>query len=162
MRLRDMGGIIVVDFIDMKDQAHREAVYKQMKKEMQKDRAKHSILPLTKFGLMQITRQRVRPEITLLNFEPCPVCNGTGQVTPTILIIDEIESKLQTISEDKPLSKVLLKTHPFIHAYLTKGLFPIAFKWRMKYKINLKVVPDKNYYFLEYNFFTPKGEKIDF
>ncbi len=162
MRLRDMGGIIVVDFIDMKDQAHREAVYKQMKKEMQKDRAKHSILPLTKFGLMQITRQRVRPEITLLNFEPCPVCNGTGQVTPTILIIDEIESKLQTISEDKRLSKVWLKTHPFIHAYLTKGLFPIAFKWRMKYKINLKVVPDKNYYFLEYNFFTPKGEKIDF
>ncbi len=162
MRLRDMGGIIVVDFIDMKDQGHREAVYKKMKQEMQKDRAKHNILPLTKFGLMQITRQRVRPEVSLINFEPCPVCNGTGQVTPTILIIDEIESKLQAIAEDKKFKKVLLKTHPFINAYLTKGFVSIAAKWKVKYGVKLKLEADKNYYFLEYNFFDSNGEKISF
>ncbi len=159
MRLRDMGGIIVVDFIDMKSQQHREAVYKQMKKEMQKDRAKHSILPLTKFGLMQITRQRIRPEVSLIHFEPCPVCNGTGQVTPTILLTDEIESKLQTVLEDHK-GKITIKLHPYIHAYLTKGLISKALKWKLKYGKNIKFVPDSNYYLLEYNFFDEKGEKI--
>ncbi len=161
MRLRDMGGIIVVDFIDMREQSHKEAVYKKMKKEMQKDRAKHSILPLTKFGLMQITRQRIRPEVSLLHFEPCPVCNGTGQVTPTILLVDEIESKIASVAEDKKHKKITVKTHPYVHAYITKGLFSLAFKWRMKYGIKLKFVADKNYYFLEYNLFDEKGEKIN-
>ncbi len=159
LRLRDMGGIIVVDFIDMKEQKHRDLVVQHMKKLMAHDRAKHTILPLSKFGLMQITRQRVRPEISIINFEPCPVCNGTGKIGPSILIIDEIENTLSNI-KNLGISSVMLKTHPFIHAYLTKGLISKALKWKLKYKINLKVIPDPNYYFLEYNFFHLNGEKI--
>ena len=161
LRLRDMGGIIVVDFIDMHDQAHREAVYQKMKKVMQNDRAKHTILPLTKFGLMQITRQRIRPEIDIIHYEPCPVCNGTGQVGPTILLVDEIENQLQNIiSTDKSPNKLILKVHPYIHAYLTKGIFSLAFKWRLKYRRNIRIVADKDYYFLEYAWLDTKGQKL--
>ena len=161
LRLRDMGGIIVVDFIDLSEQAHREAVYQKMKKVMQHDRAKHTILPLTKFGLMQITRQRIRPEIDMIHYEPCPVCNGTGQVGPTILLVDEIENKLENIvTSNKSPRKIILKVHPYIHAYLTKGIFSIALKWRYKYKRKIKVLADKDYFFLEYNWLDSQGQKL--
>ncbi len=161
LRLRDMGGIIVVDFIDMYDQKHREEVYQKMKKVMQADRAKHTILPLTKFGLMQITRQRIRPEIDIIHYEPCPVCNGTGQIGPTVLIVDEIENKLANIVEaDRKIKRLVLKVHPFIHAYLTKGIFSVIYRWRKKYKVKIKAVADKEYFFLQYNWFDTKGEKL--
>ncbi len=160
LRLRDIGGIIVVDFIDMKEQKHKEEVYKKMKKEMAKDRAKHTVLPLTKFGLMQITRQRIRPEIEVSNFEPCPVCHGTGQISPSILIIDEIEDSLKYIVEEIKPSGLTLKVHPIVHAYLTKGMFSKALKWKFKYKFSLKVRKDKSYHFLEYQWFDSEGKKI--
>ncbi len=161
LRLRDMGGIIIVDFIDMYDEKHKQELYKAMKKFMKADRAKHTILPITKFGLMQITRQRLRQEISLDVVEPCPVCQGTGQITSPILIIDEIEDVLKEIVENKKAKKIILKVHPFIHAYLTKGLFSIATFWKFKYNFRLKIRKDHDYHFLEYNFFDENHKKIN-
>ena len=162
LRLRDMGGIIVVDFIDMYNIKHKTDVFKRMKDSMALDRTKHSILPLTKFGLMQITRQRVRPEISFRTVEPCPVCEGSGEVQPTVLIVDEIESTLKYILSDKKPKKILLKAHPYLYSFLTKGPFSIIFQWKMKYKFGLKIEKDKNYHLLEYNFFDENEKKMQF
>ena len=99
LRLRDMGGIIVIDFIDMKSSDHKQKITEKMRKAMENDRAKHSILPLSKFGLMQITRQRVRPEMNISTTEKCPTCNGTGEISPSILFVDKIENHIASILE---------------------------------------------------------------
>lgn len=162
LRLRDMGGIIVVDFIDMYNSKYKSEVFARMRDRMANDRTKHSILPLTKFGLMQITRQRVRPEISFETVEPCPACEGTGQIKPTVLIIDEIEATLKHIvTEEKP-KKVMLKVHPFLYSFLTRKLISIKFQWKMKYKSSFRIEKDKNYHFLEYNFFDENRKKIQF
>ena len=93
LRLRDMGGIIVIDFIDMRKIENKKAVYQQIKEEMKDDRAKFTVLPLTKFGLMQITRQRVRPELNIVTKEICPTCGGTGKIAPSILVADQVREK---------------------------------------------------------------------
>ena len=162
LRLRDMGGIVVVDFIDMRKINNKKQVYFAMKNEMKKDRTKHSILPLSKFGLMQITRQRVRPEMNIQTIEPCPVCDGTGEITPSFLLVDEIETTLKYLIKEKNPKNIILKVHPFIYAYLKKGLIPIALKWKFKLKFNLKIRKDDNYNFLEYYFFDKNKKRIRF
>jgi len=162
LRLRDMGGIIVIDFIDMYTLKNKTDLFMTMKELMTRDRTKHSILPLSKFGLLQITRQRVRPEITIQTLESCPVCEGTGQAKSTTLIVDEIETTLKQIKTENKNKKVTLTVHPFIHSYLTKGLYSISLKWRIKYKMFFKVKMDKNFHFLEYNFYDENDKKIQF
>ncbi|MDD2329232.1 MAG: Rne/Rng family ribonuclease [Bacteroidales bacterium] len=144
LRLRDLGGIIVVDFIDMDSSEHRQKLYKKMQELMATDRAKHNILPLTKFGLMQITRQRVRPAMEINTSEKCPTCNGTGKIAPSLLFTENIENQLAFFANEKKLKTVLLEVHPFIEAYLTKGLVSRAKKWSRKYgcKLNVRIAPD--------------------
>src|SRR5690606_29927075 len=122
LRLRDMGGIIVIDFIDMHVAANRQKVFERMKEVMAVDRTKHNILPLSKFCLMQITRQRVRPQETIETAENCPTCKGTGKIVPSVLFADELESKIKYAFNDLHKKKLLLKVHPFVASYLTKGL----------------------------------------
>lgn len=160
LRLRDMGGIIVIDFIDMKDQAHRELLFEKMKEFMKDDRAKHTILPPTKFGLIQITRQRVRPEMEIKTSEKCPCCNGTGEAQATILLVDDIENKLRYIFNNLNQKKITLIAHPYVHAYLTKGFYSIQRKWYMKYNRWTQMKKSDAYQFLEYKFFDSKGEEI--
>ncbi len=162
LRLRDMGGIIVVDFIDMYNAVNKNDIFNRMREKMANDRTKHSILPLTKFGLMQITRQRVRPEITYQTVEPCPVCDGTGQVQPTVLLIDEIEETLKHIVKENNFSKITLKVHPYLFSHLTKGLISTKIKWWFKYKFGLKIEKQNSYHLLEYNFFDESEKKIQF
>ena len=161
LRLRDMGGIIVVDFIDMQSGENKQQLYDKMKDVMANDRTKHNILPLTKFGLMQITRQRVRPEMNIVTNEKCPSCQGTGETKPTILFTDELERGLSYIVDKIKTRKVLLNVHPFVASFLTKGLFPIFRRWNFKYKINLKVQAVTSYHMLEYHFFDLDGNEID-
>ena len=161
IRLRDMGGIIVIDFIDMQSPENRQLLYEKMKEEMQYDRSKHSILPLTKFGIMQITRQRVRPEMSIVTEEKCPACKGTGEVKSTILLPDEIEMNLSGIVEKIKTRKLILRVHPFIAAYLKKGLFPLYWKWNLKYGIWLKISGVPSYHLLEYHFFDRYENEID-
>jgi len=160
LRLRDMGGIIVVDFIDMQNNEHKHLVYEKMKEAMSQDRTKHNILPLSKFGLMQITRQRVRPEMLINTIEKCPTCSGSGEVTPSILIEDELENQFAFLAKNQKSGGITLKTHPFIASYLTKGIFSKRFKWSTRYKCKLKIKSSMSYSFLEYHFFDKNNDEI--
>ncbi|MCK4664717.1 MAG: Rne/Rng family ribonuclease [Bacteroidales bacterium] len=160
LRLRDMGGIIVIDFIDMHKPDNRYALHEKMKELMLTDRAKHHILQLSKFGLMQITRQRVRPEMHIETFEKCPTCRGTGEVSPSILFIDELENKLSLVVNKAKMSFIILNVHPYIAGYINKGMFSIRFKWFLKFRKKIKVHGISSYNLLEYNFFDNNGNKI--
>jgi len=161
LRLRDMGGIIVIDFIDMQSSENKQTLFDKMKEVMASDRTKHNILPLTKFGLMQITRQRVRPEMNIVTNEKCPSCQGSGEIKPTILFTDELESHLAFIVDKIKTRKLILNVHPFVAAWLKKGLFPICRKWNLKYRISLKVQPVTSYHMLEFHFFDREENEID-
>ncbi len=161
IRLRDLGGIIVVDFIDMRTNENKAKLFATMKEAMASDRAKHNILPLSKFGLMQITRQRVRPEQKLNTNERCFSCGGTGEVSPTINIVNNIESDIKHITTVTKNKIVTIKTHPYIAGYLTKGwLKSIERKWRRQYGKGIKVVAASNYNYLEYTYHSKDGKKI--
>ena len=160
LRLRDMGGIIIVDFIDMREAAHRKELFDVLCQEMARDRAKHTILPATKFGLIQITRQRVRPATEVQVQEKCPVCDGEGKIRPAILYIDEIENNLKYLLLDQNENHVTLQVHPFIEAYLTKGLFSIRRKWMKKYGKAFQVQAMPEFHMLQYNFQNASGDDI--
>ncbi|RAV28114.1 Rne/Rng family ribonuclease [Sinomicrobium soli] len=156
LRLRDMGGIIVIDFIDMTRQENRRKLYDHLREEMKEDRAKHKILPPSKFGLIQITRQRVRPEMNIKTREDNP--NGTGEVEAPIVIINKIAADLERIMQSKSYNNgIVLNTHPFIAAYLTKGFPSIRSRWFLEYKKWVKILPRDAYTYLEYRFKDKKG-----
>ena len=160
LRLRDMGGIIVIDFIDMHVAENRQKVFERMKEVMGVDRTKHNILPLSKFCLMQITRQRVRPEEHVDTAEMCPSCKGTGKVTPTILFADELSSKVNYIFKDLNKKSLTLKVHPYVAAYLTKGIKSFRRKWAFKYFKRITIEGVNSYSFMEYHFYDDNIEEI--
>ena len=161
LRLRDMGGIIIVDFIDLHEAKHRQELYEALVEAMAHDRAKHTILPPTKFGLIQITRQRVRPETEVQVQEKCPVCDGEGKIRPAILYIDEIEDHLKYLLVDQNENHLTLQVHPFIYSYLCiDGLFSIRRKWMKKYGKKFKVQAMPEFHMLQYNFLNANGDDI--
>ena len=160
LRLRDMGGIIIVDFIDMQDPANRKQLFNKLKEEMSKDRAKHSILPASKFGLIQITRQRVRPETEVTVQEECPACRGTGKIKSSSLLIDEIESNLRYLLLDQNEKSITVQVHPFIHAYLTKGFLSIRRKWQWKYHKKIAIKESRSFHIMQYKFLNKNRDEI--
>ncbi|MFN3529072.1 MAG: ribonuclease E/G [Bacteroidia bacterium] len=161
LRLRDMGGIIVIDFIDMRKAANKKLVYERMRDAMNTDRAKHTVLPISKFGLLQITRQRVRPEVNVVTNEQCPMCEGTGQVRPSILLSDEIEAHLKYILQEQNEKTLELHLHPYLAAYFTNGLPSARMRWWLKYKRWVKIKSENSYHMAEYHFFSAAGEQIN-
>ena len=161
LRLRDMGGIIVIDFIDMKKAENKKAIQDIMKDEMRTDRSKYTILPLTKFGLMQITRQRVRPEMNVVTAENCPTCGGTGKITASIAISDIIEHHLEHILQNQNEKKPTIIMHPFLQAYFTKGFPSIRVKWYMKYKTWVKIIVDTSFGITDFKFLNDHNEPIE-
>lgn len=162
LRLRDMGGIVIVDFIDMESNEHKNALFKHMQELMQPDRAKHNVLPLTKFGLMQITRQRVRPAIEINTSEVCPVCHGTGKITSSVVIDEAIERRLAYYVAEKNIRSFVLKVSPILGAYLSRGVFSsIVGKWKAKYKCKIKLVEITDFTVLQNELFTENGDKLD-
>lgn len=160
LRLRDMGGIIVVDFIDMAMPENRQKLYERMVENMRKDRAKHSILPLSKFGLMQITRQRVRPVMDVNVEETCPTCGGTGKIMPSILFTDSLETKIDFLVNKLGIKRFRLYVHPFVAAYINQGIFSVKRRWQMKYGFGVKVFPNQKLAYLQYTFHNMKGEEF--
>ena len=161
LRLRDMGGIIVVDFIDMNLAENRQKLYERMCQNMQKDRAKHNILPLSKFGLMQITRQRVRPAMDVTTDEDCPTCFGKGKIKPSILFTDTLESKIDYLVNKLKVKKFTLHIHPYVAAYINQGIVSLKRKWQMKYGFGIKIIPNQSLAFLQYKFYDAHNEEID-
>ncbi|MBQ0006631.1 MAG: Rne/Rng family ribonuclease [Alistipes sp.] len=161
LKLRDMGGIVIVDFIDMDKAENRANLLKHMQELMATDRAIHNILPLAKFGLMQITRQRVRPATEINTQETCPTCHGTGKVASSILIEDTIERQLASIVSGRKEKKMIMLVNTLVEAYLTKGLFnSIVRKWKKKYPCSINVRPDSGKGILDFEFLSVKGEKL--
>lgn len=161
LRLRDMGGIIVVDFIDMGKPEHRQKVYDHMRELMSSDRARHNILPLSKFGLMQITRQRVRPALDIVTSEECPSCFGKSEVQPSLLFTDLLHERLEYAVNELGLKNFILYVHPFVDAYLKKGLISLARKWKLELGGKFKIMPDQSLAYLQYKVIDSKKNEID-
>ncbi len=161
LRLRDMGGIIVVDFIDMRSADNKKAIFQSIKDQMELDRAKHTVLPLSKFGLMQITRERVRPQMNIATKEVCPTCNGSGTIMASILITDLIEQHLEHLFVTQNESNLLLALHPFLFAYYTKGIVSKRVKFFFKYKKWINLVKDSSLGITEFHFLNKDGEEIE-
>jgi ribonuclease G len=160
LRLRDMGGIIVIDFIDMNQGKNRRKLFEKLRDEMKKDRAKHTILPPSKFGLVQVTRQRVRPEMNVQILEKCPACGGTGEIRPSILLTDDIENNISYLIREQNEKDLTLFVHPYVYAYLTRGIISIRRKWSKRYGQKISLTPQSSYHILEYHFFNRQGDEI--
>ncbi len=161
LRLRDMGGIIVVDFIDMNLAEDRQLLYERMCKNMQNDRARHNILPLSKFGLMQITRQRVRPAMDVNVDETCPTCNGSGKIRSSILFTDQLEGKIDRLVNKIGIKNIYLHVHPYVAAYINQGFISLKRKWQIKYGFHIHVIASQKLAFLQYEFYNGDGQFID-
>jgi ribonuclease G len=159
LRLRDLGGIIVVDFIDMKLPDNKRKLMEAMEEFMRQDRAKHAVLPISKFGLMQITRQRMKPELSINTMEVCPSCSGSGKISSTLVLEDEIDKNLNYLITHKH-NNLTLVVNPIMHAYLTKGIFSRRFKWSWRFKQLIKIKANTNYHLTEFHFFDNHDEEI--
>jgi len=160
LRLRDMGGIIVIDFIDMKKADNKKKLFGKIKDFMKDDRSKFTILPLTKFGLMQITRQRVRPELNITTKETCPTCSGSGKISASILVSDQVEENLEHLLLKQNEKNITLSVHPFLHAFFTKGIINQRMKWFFKYNQWLSVEQDTSLAITDFKFLNKDGEEI--
>lgn len=161
-RLRDMGGIIVIDFIDMAKPEHRQQLLEHMREVMNKDKARHNILPLSKFGLMQITRQRVRPALDIVTAETCPSCGGKGEILPSLLFTDKLKDKIDYLINSLKVRNFVMYVHPFVDAYLKKGmLFSEYGKWRREFGRKFRILPDQSLAYLEYKVFDAQHNEID-
>jgi ribonuclease G len=160
VKLRDMGGIIVIDFIDTKDINNKKRIVSELTLAMKNDKASHTILPMSKFCLVQLTRERVKPETNIVTEENCPMCKGTGYVTSSQNIEDDIESSVKYLAHSLNLKKVKLITHPFLAAYFKRGIISKRFRWRLDYKINVKLISDPSLHYGEFHIFDEHDEEI--
>lgn len=160
LQLRDMGGIVAIDFIDMHDRSNNKALYDAIKTAMSNDRAKHNILPPSRFGVVEITRQRVRPETDINTSETCPTCNGTGEVQASILYAEEIENNLHYLISERKVKKLTLQAHPYLESYFKCGMFSRRFKWFLKYKKWIPVRGLSSYHLLQYEFVDENKKPI--
>ena len=140
---------------------HRQKLYERMTENMSRDRAKHNILPLSKFGLMQITRQRVRPATDMEVEEECPVCHGKGKIQPSVLFTETLENKIETLVKVIGIKRFTLHVHPYVAAFIKQGFISLYRKWQMKYGMGIRVIPDQKLTYLEYHFFDKDGNEID-
>ncbi len=162
LRLRDMGGIIVIDFIDMAKSEHRQKLFEHMRELMASDRARHNILPLSKFGLMQITRQRVRPDLEIETTEKCPSCLGKGEVMPSLLFTDMLREKLDYCINGLGKQNFIMYVHPYVEAYIKKGLFSSLYRtWRSDFGRKFKIMADQSLAYLQYKVIGPDKQEID-
>lgn len=161
LRLRDMGGIIVVDFIDMKNAEHKRELYQKVKEYLKEDRSKTTVLPLSRFGLMQLTRQRVRPEMTVATQEQCPACGGTGQIDASIAASDQIENYLQMVLVAQNERGVMLFVHPYLYAYFTSGFPSRRLRWLWQYKRWVRLAQDSSIGLTEFRCVNAQGEEIE-
>jgi len=159
LRLRDIGGIIIVDFIDMDSAEHRQQLFEHMRQLMKRDRARHNVLQLSKFGLMQITRQRVRPVVEVDVQEECPVCHGKGRIQPSILFTDTLDEHIELYKSHFGRG-LRLYVHPFVYAYATRGFFltNLRMKWLRRYGVRL--YEDQSLPLLDFRFVGRDGQAV--
>ena len=157
LRLRDLGGIVIIDFIDLHKAQNRQLLYDEMRKLMATDKAKHTILPLTKFGLMQITRQRVRPVAVGDVTDVCPTCNGTGRIEPTVLLDRKIENQVQFLAQDRKVKYIKLRVSPYVASYLKQGWLSMRLKWMLRYGVRIEIVADQSMGMVDVKYLDRQG-----
>ncbi len=160
LRLRDLGGLVVIDFIDLRNKENKNILYTKMKEFMAGDRAQHTVLPLSKFGLIQITRQRVKPELKINTLEVCPSCKGTGNIEPALLLPDEIERHLKFIVETYPNASITLKVNPLVYTFFKKGVITRQMNWFKTYRKWIKLVSDNEMPIIQYKFYNKFNDEI--
>ena len=156
----DLGGIVIIDFIDLHKAQNRQALYDEMVKLMATDKAKHTVLPLTKFGLMQITRQRVRPVAVEEVSDVCPTCNGSGKIEPTVLLDKKIENQISFLTQDRGHKYIKLVVSPYVASFLKQGLWSLRRRWQWKYKVRLHVVADQSLGIVEVHYHDRKDNDL--
>lgn len=161
LRLRDMGGIIVIDFIDMSKSEHRRKILERMQELMKKDKVTHKVIPITEVGLMQITRQRMRPEQRIDTMETCPCCGGTGKVESTLMLEDELTNKVIDLCLQHKGAKYDIRVHPFVEAYFNRGLLSLRHKLNMQYGGRFRFVADSSLPLMSYHIYDRDGNEID-
>ncbi len=139
LRLRDIGGLIVCDFIDLEDEKNQKKIYDEMKKEFRKDRARVSVLPMTEYGLVQITRQRIRENILATMNEVCPFCNGSGLLTKKSNLLHDIDEWLKRFKNSSNEKKLILSVHPSLGEKLKEGRIKTITKLQFKYFVKIKL-----------------------
>jgi ribonuclease G len=162
LRLRDMGGIISIDFIDLAKTANRTLLYRTLQELMKDDKAKHTILPVNKFGVVQITRHRVREATIIETSESCPTCSGTGKIKSALLLQEDIEDMIEYLIEKQLEKGFYLAVHPFIHAFLTKGFFSIQWRWFLRFHRWVRIVPKPSFNVIEFKFYNKNRDQIVF
>ena len=160
LRLRDLGGIVIIDFIDMHKAQSRQLLYEEMQRLMATDKARHTILPLTKFGLMQITRQRIRPVAVKDIQEVCPTCGGTGKIEPTVLLERTIENQLSLLAEEHGERYVNLVVSPYVAAFIKQGVFSLRTRWALKYGMYISVTASQSAGIVEVKYLDRKGDDM--
>jgi ribonuclease G len=160
LRLRDLGGIVIIDFIDMHKAQNRQTLYEEMKRLMASDKAKHTVLPLTKFGLMQITRQRIRPVAVQDIRDICPTCNGTGKIEPTILLDRKIENQISFLAHDRKKKYVRLVVSPYVAAYLRKGIWSLRMRWMWRYGVWVDIRSNQSLGIVDVRYQDRKGKNL--
>ena len=160
LRLRDLGGIVIIDFIDLHKAQNRQLLYDEMTKLMATDKAKHTVLPLTKFGLMQITRQRVRPVPVQDVTDVCPTCNGTGKIQPTVLLDKKIENQISFLTQDRGHKFIELRVSPYVSTFLKHGLWSHRLRWMWRYKVNLRITADQSVGIIDIHYLDKKGNSL--
>lgn len=160
LRLRDIGGLIIIDFIDMKSSEHKKLLVQKMREFMRNDRAQHTVLPLSRFGLMQITRQRVRPSVKINTAEKCPTCNGSGKMNASILITNDIDRDLDYVIQNRPGVKITLHVHPYIHAFLVSNWRKVQRGWYAKHRKWIRIQPNNDFHINMYKFFDGRDDEI--
>ena len=160
LRLRDIGGIIVVDFIDLRDDKNRKKIYDELKKEFVKDPAKTNVIGMSDFGLVQITRQRIRPSVVNSVSKVCPVCGGSGNVVTQDTILTDLETWLSKFKHNTSYRAVDLYVNPYLKSVLTKGLMSKHWKWMAKFRIKVSLIGDETVSMNEFRA-TLVGSDID-
>ena len=160
IRLRDWGGLIIIDFIDMHKSQSRQLIYEEMQRLLASDKAKHTILPLSKFGLMQITRQRIRPVAVHNTQDICPTCGGSGKIEPTILLDRKIENQISLLTADRGHKYIRLVVSPYVAAFLKKGFWSLRRQWSWRYHTTIKIVADQSVGMIEVRYEDKEGNDI--
>ncbi len=160
LRLRDLGGIVIVDFIDLHKAQNRQTLWEEMTRLMATDKARHKILPLTKFGLMQITRQRIRPVAVKDIQDVCPTCGGTGKIQPTVLLDKKIENQISLLTQERGHRYIKLVVSPYVAAFLHKGLLSLRLRWQMRYKVWIDIVADQSVGIVDVHYYDRHNNDI--
>jgi len=159
LRLRDIGGIIVVDFIDLEDERNKRKVNEELRKEFRKDRAKITVLPMTEFGLVQITRQRVRQNILHSFTETCPSCGGTGLVRSKTTTLNQLDRWLKRFRAESGERRIALKVNPELEDSLTLGIPSRLLKMMLRHRLIIRLEADSSIPMGEFRIFSTKQQR---